>query len=328
MAKTSLALLTAALLICLPGAADADSQAPAEIAKCGEIDASRPVPPLAVRHALSEKQNPRLGDRNYDILLEIGDRGTLVLASYGTLPDKEIYAQRENAIARSAVYGDIVRAGWLLGAPDLLLLHWTDASGMGGTGHYLVAWYSLVRVTDGELQELLRYSVLRSANSRHAYYGTGLGSCRFWFDAPSASCHLRASFFKEAYSHTPRPLHRRYVDKCDEARYCGVLREEVTASWHYSAGELQPESVVLIYRTQESDYFRDVANFYLGPLAPPSVIADANRGLEASYPGPFGNPPTAGFPADVRLMIPLPAEWIAAHYGLGKCLFSGAGQAP
>lgn len=318
MTGTGRIAITTVLVLLLPRLLRANGFGPAAVTAYGDIDESRPLPRFSVSHVTSATAPPaNFACQLLDVVLEMpGRKGRLVLDTYEVLPGETAQEARENALARDCVYGDTVRAGWLRGAPDILLLHWTDASGMAGTGHYLGGLFLLARVTDTELQPLLRHSAVFGANIQHAFYGSGLGTCRFSFNEADSTCQLQAWFHGEAESDRPRPLHHPAVDEGGKEFYRAVLSEEVTATWLYAEGTLSLESVGLTYETQEHDSLKAVALYYLGPRAPEDALVQVHPELAERFPDCAKHPGT-WLPKGTRLEVPLPAEWLARYYGLG-----------
>ena len=282
----------------------ADSFAVENISDCGSIDGKRTVPPFVIRHERGRARPPNSNYFEFDLSVQFTGYPRLSLLTYfDTKTNWDYVSERKLA------------AGWLKGAPDLLLLAWGDESDSHGTGHYVQRHHVVVRMTARSLSRLLQRGCVSSARMRDASHGYGIGSHFFAMEDGMLVDTLTCFRDLWAEEHEPRwPLY--HPQKWDGTeKLVANISEKVIHRFRYRNGTLKNAGVELWYTSQPRDTFREITHFYFGPVAPISVLVAANLRLASQVTS--NRPESAGWeslPEKSRVKIPLPEEWITKFY--------------
>ena len=292
-----------------------------EINQCGLINTGRPPPSYTLKNIRRETAAGGAEDlHDCEIILTIEGYRDLVLHGYFYESEAEADLDRSKELNWDHVAGRKVALAWLAGATNLLLVSWSDVSASHGTGHYIGQWYSLARLDPKESTVLLKRNVCSSGRQRDVSHGPGIGAHFFSFDATTQILSDRMTFSRDLQvgggDNIP-PLHYEAKEGCEGAThsYIAQIRETVVHRYHYEGGRMSSLDVTMFYQTQAFDSARQIAQFYLGPLAPASTILKANPELRAAFskdPGYEGG--WFRLPPATSIRIPLPDEWITRFY--------------
>lgn len=281
----------------------ADGFAVENISDCGSIDAKRPVPSFVIRHDRGRALFPT-NHYEYDLSVQFTGYPKLSLLTYTDAKTNWDYVAERK-----------LGAGWLKGAPDLLLLAWGDESDSHGTGRYVQRHHVVVRMTARSLSKLLERRCLSSARMRDANNGYGIGS--HFFAMEDGMLVDTFTCFRDLWAeqHEPQwPLY--HPQKWDGTeKLVATISEKVIHRFRYRNGTLKNAGVELWYTTQPRDTFRQITHFYFGPVAPASVLVAANPRLTSQITS--NRYESAGWeqlPEKSLVKIPLPQEWITKFY--------------
>jgi hypothetical protein len=108
------------------------------------------------------------------------------------------------------------------------------------------------------------------------------------------------------------PLYYEAAEGCEAASqmYIANIHETILHRYLLREGNCETSRIEMFYKTQALDSTAAVAKFYFGPLAPASVILNANP----EWGSRFGKDPWFRLPSGTLVRIPLPADWIIKFY--------------
>ena len=278
------------------------------LAEMGDIDPDRAAPTFSVEKVLDEKTSrarstPDRSLRIYEVDVLLEGFGRIRLGNYHVAgPDREGRVRGGGGVDEASA-----QVGWLKGAPDLALLVWREEY-IGGSASCCYFRSAVLRLAKGGASVLLRASGRVTYATRHLSYDIGLSEDHFAYDANTRTLTNRVSRYTKIWSARRGGL---YVA---EAHWHGegalaIIRETIIHTCKYGDGKLVSDSIELFHQSQKGVRLKDVAQFYLGPLAPREVLLEANPELAARYkdqhPGAY-----IYLPEDTLVRIPVPQEWL------------------
>jgi len=319
--------LIAALLAAGGAVAVADDPAIVDLSAVCKTDAARPLPKHEVVR-IPEGERPQ-GDglRNASFGIQVRfQKGGVRLGEWSVATEKT------GTKWEHGVREDTVVAGWLAGAPDILVLAWGVNPHPLGTGHNFYHHCALLQMKDDVPTELLRRSGCVNMRTAHMSYGNGTSGHSFEFRREEGFLVEHFGRYMELSGSRREPLFHWTKDPNDGKDFCAaVICERIDRTYRYAGGRLEELSTALFYqaqaveilggvekpraeepRYQAADTLRDIARFYLGPWAPASAILKANPGLEKTLlrPAPSGD---GTVPAGTWVRVPVPEEWLRAR---------------
>jgi hypothetical protein len=326
MRRTGWALV-AAVLAAWAAVALADDPAIVEMAGICKTDATRPLPKHEVVRLPEGERQQGDGLRNASFGIQVRfQKGGARLGEWS------VDTEKNGTKWEHGVREDTVVAGWLAGAPDILVLAWGTEPHPMGSGRNYYHGSLLLRIKDGEPVELLRRSACVTMRRAHMAYGNGTEGYAYEYDRKGGFLVERLDRYAELLNQRDRPpLHHATKDEGGETVFAAAIRERIERRYRYSRGRLEELSTALFYqaqpveilggvekpraeepRYQAADTLRDIACFYLGPWAPASAVLKANPGLEKTLlrPAPSGD---GTVPAGTWVRVPVPEEWLRAR---------------
>ncbi len=281
-----------------------------DIAECAKINTDRPVLCVGVKEKFAGttegvgKSDGILEERNIVQLELEGSRIVDIGRSVKTLQKRD----GEWAQSHSGIDATTVVYGWLAGSLDLMVVAAAKQNTPGGTGHYARRVYHIVQHGPHGTRILLTRQGLVGGATRHVR-DNGLANYHFVYDPERNELTETVRRWAWPMSDTPAPLFHMTEQTDDEdvdRAYVARIRERVVHRMRYMDGELCDGPIELFYTVQPSDTLGQIAEHYLGPLAPADVIEQANPRLQRDAEGRLE--------AGVELRIPVPADWLRRRY--------------
>ncbi len=281
-----------------------------DIRECGKIDTDRPVPRVGVGKKLAGTtegvgESDGIIEERSIVQLELeGGRIVDVGRFVKTLHKRD----GQWTQSRSGIDATTVVHGWLAGSVDLMVVAAVKENVPGGTGHYLHRVYHVVNHSPHGTRILLTRQGLVGGASRHVR-DDGQVSYQFTYD-PDRS-ELTETVHRRAWPMAAEwaPLFH-LTDQTDnegvDRAYVARIHERVVHRMRYVGGGLRDGPMELFYTVQAGDTLGQIAEHYLGPLAPADVIEQANPRLQRDAEGRLE--------AGVELRIPVPADWLRRRY--------------
>jgi len=319
--------LIAALLAAGGAVAVADDPAIVDLSAVCKTDAARPLPKHAVVRIPEGEPSGSDGGRSASFGIQVRFRKGGVRLGEWTVDTEKNGAKWEHGVRE-----DTVVAGWLAGAPDILVLAWGVEPHPLGTGRNFYHQCALLQMKDDVPTELLRRSSCATMRTAHMDYDSGTEGHAFEFRREEGLLVEHFGRYTELVSATPRALHHWAKDPDDGSVFFqAVIHERIDRTYRYAGGRLEELSRALFYqaqpgeglgavespraeqpRGQAADTPGDIARFYLGPWAPPAAILKANPELEKKL---LRLTPSGGgtVPAGTWVRVPVPEEWLRAH---------------
>jgi hypothetical protein len=209
-----------------------------------------------------------------------------------------------------------VKVGWLKGAPDLLIVAWVlDPPRMGKPIY--IHGYLILQLKDGKVKVLLRRRDRCGVSSIEGIHEDVLQSARFSWDTKAKQLVETIDRSYHVVGSSGLPLTRHY--QTDVSFYAATIHETVAIRYSLQNDKLIPKAASLVYTTQKNtglmrDSLREIARFYLGPMAPSELLLNANPKLAKKHKNPHSGE-YIHLPNETKVNIPVPAEWLIKKFG-------------
>jgi hypothetical protein len=309
------------LALAIPAAAVRAEDFSVHLDQEADIDAARAVPELTVEKRLTATRTDTAFDmpeKTYDVFLRLKEFGDVRLGEateIGPAPNDKLW--RKGMTGEAGVDKASVRAGWLKGSPDILVVAWVEDPDMRGNGLISYHAYAFLRLKGGRAECLMRRSQACNVRGNDFDDGEPLESSRFSYDAgqgllvetiTSGRC---VPAEKGGY-----PLARSFKDESGEEHFSAAIRERITLSYKPVAADVpQVVTATLAYETEDGDELGEISRFYFGRQAARQVLLDANPDLAAKYRN-VKPADSIHLGAKVHVKIPVAREWFTQRWNV------------
>ena len=319
-------LLGGLVVVALSAAATRAEDCSVHLKDLAEIDTARSMPEYKLDRVFTRSEVDRVEDmpeKTFDVFIRFKEFGDVRLdkaREAGPATGKH-WAKGVTFDSGLADLAD-VKTAWIKDSPDLFIVAWVGRPDGRGNGMGFFHMYVIMQLKDHRAQVLLRGECAINARPHGGFQTDALTYSHFSFDPRRSFLKERVTRSYETASDQPHDLGHLVKDEGGHNTFVASIAETITLTYKFADGKLVPESCSLVYKTHEQDELSEIAHFYLGPLAPRSVVLEANANLATKYKDAH---PGATICLDARLEIrvPVPEKWLIDYFSHGLTMTQG-----
>jgi hypothetical protein len=236
-----------------------------------ELDAARPLPEYKLESVVRQEDNrdADMPSKSVDVFIRFTEFGSVRLDGSGLANLMD------------------VKVAWIKNSPDLFIVAWAIEDDPLGSSRDQRHGFVIMQLSDRRAAVLLRGRNTINAKIRNWIQDGVVDSSHFSFDAKAGVLREQMlrnyeEWQKDSGRHA---LARPQKDEEGNVIFVAQINETIILDYKLADGRLQPWKGSLVYHAREQDELGQIAHFYLGPYAPPSVLLEANADLAKKYKG-------------------------------------------